>query len=385
MAGALAALAAVIAPGLAGPAAARDEAPAVDPRGVASGAPNPLAGLRFFVDRDHPSWRQYLHERRSGHSRNAVLIRRIAAQPKFRWFGRFNPAAGDAVRDYVERAQRAGEVPLVATLRHQGKACGAGYTAGGQDEDARTRAWFRGFARGIGKARVVIAFEPDSLGTIKCLAPHRREDRIRLLRYGVTQFARLPNATVYIEGGASDWEPVARTARLLRRVGIAKVRGFMLNATHYAWTSDAIRHGREVSRRLGGKPFVVSTSYNGRGPVHYRRSDLEPGAPPTTVNVYCHPLHRGAGPVPSTATADPKVDAYLWIGRAGYSGGSCNGGPLPVGAWWPERAFMFARNATEWESPPAGTRYGFPRGRYWLRAVAGDQLPPALGRTSNRD
>jgi cellulase/cellobiase CelA1 len=52
------------------------------------------------------------------------------------------------------------------------------------------------------------------------------------------------------------------------------------------------------------------------------------------------------------------VDAYLYISRPGYSGGSCNCGPTPVGTWWAERALMYARYATDWQSPPAGTRYG---------------------------
>ena len=76
---------------------------------------------------------------------------------------------------------------------------------------------------------MVIAFEPDSLGTIDCLTRSRRFARMRLLRYGVDVLSQLPNATIYLEGGASDWEPAKRTAWQLRSIGIAKVRGFMLN------------------------------------------------------------------------------------------------------------------------------------------------------------
>jgi cellulase/cellobiase CelA1 len=46
------------------------------------------------------------------------------------------------------------------------------------------------------------------------------------------------------------------------------------------------------------------------------------------------------------------VDAYMYINRPGYSAGACNGGPLPVGTWWPERALMYARNQTSWLGPP---------------------------------
>ena len=67
--------------------------------------------------------------------------------------------------------------------------------------------WYDQFAEAVGDARVVIAFEPDSLGTLDCLATRRRDDRLRMLRHGVTSSSQLPNATIYLEAGASDWEP----------------------------------------------------------------------------------------------------------------------------------------------------------------------------------
>ena len=90
-----------------------------------------------------------------------------------------------------------------------------------------------------------------------------------LLRYGVDVLSTLPNATVYLEAGASDWEPATRTAKQLRYIGIRKVRGFMLNVTHYDWTGNNILHGLQISRMTGGKHFIVNTASNGRGPVHY--------------------------------------------------------------------------------------------------------------------
>jgi endoglucanase len=171
--------------------------------------------------------------------------------------------------------------------------------------------------------------------------------------------SKLPNATVYLEGGASDWEPARRTAKQLRYIGISKVRGFMLNVTHYDWTGANIAHGLQLSRMTGGKHFIVSTSFNGRGPVHFRRWISHSRHIWRTMNVWCHPLKRGLGPAPTTATARPdKVDAYMWIGRPGFSAGSCNGGPLPVGSWWAKRALMFASYSTNWLRPPSGTSNG---------------------------
>jgi endoglucanase len=147
-------------------------------------------------------------------------------------------------------------------------------------------------------------------------------------------------------------------------IGIHKVRGFMLNVTHSAWTLDSIRHGLEISRRTGGKPFIVSTALNGRGPVHFKGARGR-------INVWCHARWRGLGIPPTVETHHPKVDAYMWVGRPGYSGGACNGGPLPVGAWWPRRALQLAKYQTGWIGPPLGTRFGLFK-RYSIREVAGE-------------
>ncbi len=337
-----------------------------DPRGVDPASANPLLGTSWYVPQgDHPAWRQYRRYVRRGQSHRAELMSKVASQPKFSWFGRFTrPRMGRKLRQYFD-AVPAGQIPLMTVMRHQGRACGGGYDGGGPREDARTGRWYRRFARAVGSRRVVIAFEPDSLGTIDCLGARWRRNRLKLLRYGVDVLSTLPNTTVYLEAGASDWEPARRTARQLRFIGVRKVRGFMLNVTHYDWTQANIRHGLDLSRRIGGKPFIINTATNGRGPVHWRN------ARGRRQNAWCHPLRRGLGPPPTTATQHPKVDAYMWINRPGYSGGSCNGGPLPVGAWWPERALTLARYATDWIRPPRGTRFGLFR-RYSVRDLAGD-------------
>jgi len=264
------------------------------------------------------------------------------------------------IRGFLDRVQcdQPGTVPLMVVMRHQGKGCSGTYRAGGVAEDRRTMKWYDDFAQSVGDARVVIGFEPDSLGTVDCLAYDRRKARLDVLRYGVNVLSRLPNATIYLEAGASDWEPAARTATQLRYIGINKVRGFMLNVTHHDWTRANIQHGLEISRLVGGKHFIINTSYNGRGPLHYRKWINRAKHKWRTINVWCHPGLRGLGPAPTTQTANPLVDAYMYINRPGYSAGSCNGGPLPVGTWWPQRALMYAEYATDWLSAPPGTKYG---------------------------
>jgi endoglucanase len=341
----------------------------LDVRAVDPAAPNPLVGTKWFVDRMEPAYMNWASWTRRGENSKANSIWKLAREPRFRWFGRFTrPRMQKKVRGFLDRVQcdQPGAVPFMAVMRHIGNSCQPGYLAGGEAEDRRTMKWYEDFAEVIGDARVVIGFEPDSLGTIDCLAPHRRDDRLEVLRHGVDVLSQLPNATIYLEAGASDWEPAARTAKQLRVIGIHKVRGFMLNVTHHDWTRANVQHGLEISRMVGGKPFVISTSYNGRGPLHYRKWLNREKHIWRRITVWCHPGLRGLGPAPTTQTSHPKVDAYLYINRPGYSAGACNGGPLPVGTWWAERALMYSKYATSWEAPPRGTKHGHYR-HYSLR------------------
>jgi endoglucanase len=333
----------------------------IDPKGVDPALPNPLLGQRFFVDRMEPAYMQWARWKRSGETTRANQIWKLAREPRFRWFGKFTrPRMQKKVRGYLDRVQcdQPGTVPLMVVMRHQGKGCSGTYRAGGEAEDRRTMKWYDDFAQAVGDARVVIGFEPDSLGTVDCLARDRRKDRLDVLRYGVDRLSQLPNATIYLEAGASDWEPAKRTAKQLRYIGVSKVRGFMLNATHHDWTRNNIQHGLQLSRMVGGKHFIINTSYNGRGPLHYRRWINKAHHKWRTINVWCHPGLRGLGPPPTTDTRNPLVDAFMYINRPGYSAGSCNGGPLPVGTWWPARALMYATYATDWVSAPRGTHFG---------------------------
>jgi len=357
-----------------------------DKRAVAPAAPNPLLGENWFVDdtRDkfgykgyhEPAYGEYTHS--SGSTKD--LVGRIANTPRFFWFGKFSGDSltpgrnlGDLrlrVCSYIADAEAKGQVPLITTLRHQGRECTPSYTGGGTREDDATRRWFDALAEAIGTSRAIIAYEPDSTGTIECLARSRRAARLKLLRDGIERLSQLPNATIYIEAGASDWRPADEMASKLRRMGVDKVRGFMLNVTHFDWTNSNIRYGREISRKLGGKHFIINTSANGRGPVHFKR---RVGSRNRRITVNCHPQFRGLGPKPTTQTGDSRVDAFMWVSRPGYSSGACNGGPKG-GNWWKKRALQLARYATELRGPARGTRFGFRRGEISVQKAAGDQF-----------
>jgi endoglucanase len=331
------------------PAPAPAPAPPPDPRGIDPGAVNPLLGLNWYIDKaGAPAWREVRYLRSKGRDHDADLVMKIARNPQFKWWGRWagtrNPSK--ALRWWLGRLdqQEPGAVPQLTVARHEGKQCNPHYQGGGRRGDAQYRAWIRNFAHVIGDRRVVIAYEPDSIGTIECLAKSRRKARIKMLRYGVDVLSKLPNATIYLEGGASDWEPPDKVAHKLRLIGISKVRGFMVNATHKDTTRHNIQHCRDVSRLVGGKHCIINTSHNGNGALHYRQWINRSAHLWRVINVWCNPRNEALGDQPSTQTADPVVDAYLWIERPGFSNGTCNGGPK-TGAWWLDRALLLAKRA----------------------------------------
>lgn len=119
-------------------------------------------------------------------------------------------------------------------------------------------------------------------------------------------------------------------ASRLTSAGVAQAQGFALNVSNYRLTTELVTYGKDVSSRVGGKHFVVDTSRNGLGP--------------STDGQWCNPSGRALGPAPTTSTADPAVDAYLWIKKPGESDGACNGGP-PAGTLWADYALGLAERA----------------------------------------
>jgi endoglucanase len=295
--------------------------------------PNPLIGQVWWDQQTkwNDTWNGYRSLMRRGRTADAKKVLRLAETPQFKWFGMWEQPVIGKLRGTFEAA--GDQVPLLAVFGDDHK-CNGNRTGGGPAQDARYRRWIDQVARGIGTGEVVIAFEPDSLGLVDCLVPSRRAARYRTLGYGVRKLSKLPNATVYIEAGASDWMTPAEAARKLKAVGVRRVRGFMLNATHMTTNAANIRHGLKISRLLGGKHFIVNTSHNGNGPL-YRAGHT----------IWCNPPNAAAGTLPTTKTGNGKVDAFLWVERPGFSNGSCNGGPAKVGGWWGKRAIQMVERA----------------------------------------
>ena len=246
--------------------------------------------------------------------------------------------------------------------------------------------WYDQFAEAVGDARVVIAFEPDSLGTIDCLAraaPRRPPAHAAPRRRSARRSFPTPRSTSRParRTGSRPSAPPSSCAA----IGINKVRGFMLNVTHHDWTRYNIQHGLDISRSGGRQALHRQHELQRPRPAPLQKWINRSQHMWRRINVWCHPGLRGLGPAPTTATSHPLVDAYMYINRPGYSAGACNGGPLPIGTWWADRGLMYASYATDWEAPAgAAPRYGHYK-RYSLRALGAFGWQPGARAPDARD
>jgi endoglucanase len=245
-----------------------------------------------------------------------------------------------------------------------------------------------------------------------------------MLNHAVTVLHDLPNVTTYLDGTHSAWLGVGDIADRLAKAGVADAAGFYLNASNYQYTTNNLHFGEWISACLAyatsvaagdffncpnqywnGGPlpakiaqilgewtgvaldrygewtddsdvaelntsginlrysnmlgdvepmshYVIDTSRNGHGP-------WQPPAYPDPQD-WCNPPDRGLGLVPTLDTAEPLVDAYLWIKIPGESDGECTRGLGPAGQtidpewglidpaagdWFPEMALELAANA----------------------------------------
>ena len=298
---------------------------------------NPFDGARLYVNPDSAAWRQVEAWRRSRPA-DAEQIVKIAREPKAEWVGGWLRDAGDYVQWWNRRVSAAGaNLSFLVLYNIPQRDCSGVYSAGGARTPAEYREWIRDVARAIGSFPTAVVLEPDAVADSACLSAEARRTRLSLLRYATNVLSELPATSVYIDAGRSDWRPVEATARLLRRAGISRARGFALNVTGYARTRDELRYGRAISSRVGGRHFVIHTGRNGRGPMPRSRVRR-------WEDLWCNQRGRALGPRPTTRTGDRRADAYMWILHPGNSDGTCNGGPR-AGQWWPEYALGLARRA----------------------------------------
>jgi endoglucanase len=264
----------------------------------------------------------------------AALVGKIAAQPQASWFGNWSGDIRITVGNYVNAAEKAGQVAVLVAYNVPNRDCGQ-YSAGGAADSDAYGTWIRGFAEGIGDRRAVVVLEPDAIPLLKqCLSEADQAKRLELIRAAVEVLEARPNVDVYIDAGHSNWVPAPEMAERLKLAGIEKARGFALNVSNYEPDDKLIPYGKALIAALGiDSHFIIDSSRNGNGP-----------APSSDNEHWCNPEGRALGRPPSGDTGVPEFDAFVWIKRPGESDGECKNGP-PAGQWFQARAVEMARNA----------------------------------------
>ena len=338
---------------------------------------------------------------------DALLLSRIASAS---WFAGGTPDMVEAkVRDIVDRATAAGQIPVLVAYNIPFRDC-ALYSAGGASDSAAYLGWVKGFAAGIGKRQAIVILEPDGLGiipwhrtldgTVEHCQPQGQDSRASDRRYeqlrgAVAILAALPHVRLYLDGTGSSWLAPGEAASRLIRADVARATGFFLNVSNFEsdarvvpyarWVSDCIalvtRGGidpRDCPSQYAPADFkdhrtwgatdaaydslfkkaglrrdpasqkhaVIDTSRNGRGSWH------PPVGKYSDAEVWCNPPDRGLGRRPTLETGNPYVDAFLWIKIPGESDGECHrglGGPADPerGVTAPPAGSWFAQQARE--------------------------------------
>ncbi|MGW4272532.1 glycoside hydrolase family 6 protein [Streptomyces seoulensis] len=284
----------------------------------------------YWVDPDSRAARQLAAYAEAGRTADAARVRRIAEQPTGEWIGPENPER--EARGFTEAAAKAGRTALLVLYDIPHRDCGQ-YSRGGAADGDGYRAWIDGVARGIGDRAATVVLEPDAVLHLVdgCTPQEVREERYDLLAGAVARLKSLPRTKVYLDAGNAGWGRPDQIYGPLRRAGVERADGFAVNVANFYSTEDSLAYGRRLSAKVGGKHFVIDTSRNGNGP-------WTEGDP---AERWCNPPGRALGEPPTTRTADPLVDAYLWVKRPGESDGACKGGPK-AGDWWAEYALGLA-------------------------------------------
>ncbi|MCL8012786.1 glycoside hydrolase family 6 protein [Streptomyces sp. AS02] len=285
----------------------------------------------FWVNPDGNAAQQVVTYQKAGKKEDAEQIRKIAQQPTGEWISPESPE--EQARGFTEAADKAGRTALLVLYNIPHRDCGQ-FSEGGAADGNAYRAFVDSVAKGIGDRATTVILEPDAVLHMvdNCTAPEYHEERYDLLSGAVAKLKSLKNTKVYLDAGNAGWGHPDQIFDPLKRAGIDQADGFSVNVSNFYTTEDSIAYGKELSAKVGDKPFVIDTSRNGNGPYTGGNPDER----------WCNPPGRALGETPTTKTTDPLVDAYVWVKRPGESDGECKGGPK-AGEWWADYALNLAK------------------------------------------
>jgi endoglucanase len=259
-----------------------------------------------------------------------LIGEKIASQPQALWLAGHVPSGLKADAD---RAEKEGSILLPVTYNIPGRDNG-NYSAGGLAGPNAYYDWVGEVAFAVGGAEAWFVIEPDAIG----LAPELKDPVKQLERYTM-----LSNSVPVLQKGknraylgVSGWHGVEGAADGFLKAGGEKAAGFAYNISGYHSLKECYDFCEQLSKRLGGKHYIIDTSRGGNG--QWKPSD------PNEKEAWCNPPGRALGQPPTFKSDHANCDGLFWIKRPGESDGTCRGGPK-AGQFSPEIAFELAENA----------------------------------------
>jgi len=275
---------------------------------------NPFAGRTLHSDGGAA---QAAYDSAQGTERE--LLAKVAENPTAFWLTGGDPSQAGGIA-----GSAGGNYAVLVAYNIPNRDC-SGQSAGGAGSPEEYQGWIDGMSNSLAGKQAAVILEPDALAQ-SCGASTES-----LIAYAVSSLRRNPGVAVYIDGGHSNWVAASQMATRLRSAGIEQATGFAINVSNFQPTDALINYGRSLSDLVGGKPFVIDTSRNGRGPGS---------------GGFCNPAGTGLGEPPTAATGDALVHAFLWVKRPGESDGACGEcAGTPAGQFCRSYALELAQNA----------------------------------------
>eukprot|EP00930_Biecheleria_cincta_P029917 TRINITY_DN20759_c0_g1_i1.p1 TRINITY_DN20759_c0_g1~~TRINITY_DN20759_c0_g1_i1.p1 ORF type:complete len:1010 (+),score=117.39 TRINITY_DN20759_c0_g1_i1:158-3187(+) len=275
------------------------------------------------------------------------------------------------------------------------------------------------------KVPVVLVIEPDSLPNLVTNMADKRPDSYRGchqetkisyeqgVRYAVEKFSTT-GAQIYVDAGHGGWlgwansndDQTGKFADIIKSMHIAnKIRGFATNVANYQPLGSIVcpfpgtcKGGRSSDPCCSDDPCGLQNDWNWAhnelnyvDVLDYKMKAAIPGFAPGFVidtgrngrpdtrsdcSNWCNARGAGVGKVPSTDTADSRIDAYLWLKTPGESDGCTE--QLPDGSQCPRFDEMCASidslgsRSGEPRAPEAGLWYHFQISMLATNADMGD-------------
>jgi endoglucanase len=288
-----------------------------------SGKAFDLTREQLFVD-TYSNARSALRDaqNRGADQQTLEALRYIADQPTFVWLSR-NWLGGDkAIEKRVRDLTRdAGDKVLQLLIYDTpGRDCGQ-YSKGGVQDLAAYQKVIQEVINGLGNHKAMIILEPDALGLSvrEDCDPSASEVAVKGIALAVEMLAPRNNIKVFLDASHADWLTVDQAVPLLKKAGIAKADGFVLNISNYVSTAKNKTFGQAISQQVGNKPFLIDSSRNGKGAWSGGGSES-----------WCNLPDRALGYRPDFVNGEGNHAGYVWAKKPGESDGVCRGG-LPAG------------------------------------------------------